>query len=283
VVGGRPIFLAEVASAAGYSGLQSMEDRRRHPRQPVAWPVRLWLRDDSFVSGQAVEASARGAWLHLNWLPSSHLRPNAIYRLDVEHPGTGQTLQCAVEIRHIEGKGVGVQLREAFGLGGRLADALPVDASSAPEPESTPDASASTAHARFVAPDRRVLARVLVIDDDASARDTLADTLTADGYHVARAGTADALATIRSDHPDVAVLDIARAESDAMHILHSVHRDNPRIGVIVLVNAEDLDVAFDSVHQGASDCLFTPVSVELLRRAVARALTAVRARAAGPA
>src|SRR2546427_11690381 len=89
-----------------------VEDRRHEPRQPVAWLVRLWLNEHSFVSGRVVEASTQGAWLYLHWLPAGLLRPDGIYRIDVLHPETGKALMCAAEIRHINQKGAGVRLRQ---------------------------------------------------------------------------------------------------------------------------------------------------------------------------
>ena len=255
-----------------------MEDRRQHPRQPVAWPVRLWLSEHSFVSGRVVEASAQGAWLYLNWLPSAPLRPDAIYRLDVQHPDTGRTLMCAAEIRHVEGKGVGVRLREAFGLGVKSSEAFPGELLNATE--SGPTLETSAAHAQFAASDRRGRARILAVVDDRTARDAVTSALLAEGYHVTQASTAaEALAAVHSEHPDVVLLDIGLPGPGGMTVLQSIRRDNPKIGMIAICAAEDFILAFDSVHGGALDCLFKPLSLDLLSRAVACALTTVRTKA----
>jgi hypothetical protein len=37
-------------------------ERRRHPRFPVAWPVRLWV-DDEPLLGRAEDASRNGLWV----------------------------------------------------------------------------------------------------------------------------------------------------------------------------------------------------------------------------
>ncbi len=257
-----------------------MEDRRQHPRQPVAWPVRLWLSEHSFVSGRVVEASAQGAWLYLNWLPSGPLRPDAIYRLDVQHPESGRTLMCAAEIRHIDGKGIGVRLREAFGLGVQSSEAFPGELLNATLSDPTLDTSTSTAHAQFVPSDRRGLARILAVVDDRAVREAVTNALLAEGYRVTHASAAaEALAAVHSEHPDVVLLDIGLPDPGGMTVLQSIRRDNPKIGVIAICAAEDFILAFDSVHGGALDCLFKPVSLDLLRRAVASALTTVRTKA----
>lgn len=255
-----------------------MEDRRQHPRQPVAWPVRLWLSEHSFVSGRVVEASEQGAWLYLNWLPSVPLRPDAIYRLDVQHPATGRTLMCAAEIRHIEGKGVGVRLREAFGLGVKSSEAFPGELLNATR--SGPGLDSRAAHAQFITSDRRGLARILAAVDDRAVRETATNALLAEGHRVTQASTvAETLAAVQSEHPDVVLLDIGLPDPGGMTVLQSIRRDNPKIGVIAVCNAEDFILAFDSVHGGALDCLFKPLSLELLSRAVACALTTVRTKA----
>jgi CheY-like chemotaxis protein len=255
-----------------------MEDRRRQPRRPVAWPVRLWLSEHSFLAGRAVEASSEGARLYLNWLPAGGLTPDAVYRLDVQHPETAQTLMCAAEVRHIDGKEVGIQLREAFGLGVPVREAFPVDTLETTRPDPVPGAPP----ARFTAQDRRVLARILVVDHDDADRLLLTSALTAEGYRVTHAGTgADAVMVVRGEHPDVVLLGTDLSGLDRLAVLQSIHRDNPRIGVIAVAGTEDLTFAFDSVGGGALDCLFKPVSLNLLRRAVSRALTTVRAAAAG--
>jgi CheY-like chemotaxis protein len=52
-------------------------------------------------------------------------------------------------------------------------------------------------------------AAVLVVDDEASLRDVLAEALESDGYDVVKAGNgAEALARLRERRPDVVVLDL---------------------------------------------------------------------------
>src|SRR5690349_5920637 len=55
-VSGVPLASPRLGSRRPRGG-DHMEERRRHPRNSVAWPVRLWLDDHAFVSGRAVEAS----------------------------------------------------------------------------------------------------------------------------------------------------------------------------------------------------------------------------------
>ena len=247
-----------------------MEERPQHLRNSVAWPVRLWLDDHAFVSGRAVEASTLGAWLYLNWLPTGGFRPGDAYRLEVQSPETGTWLTCVIEIRHVSQKAVGVQLREAF----------PVELLDAPSTRGTLGPSA--AHAEFVAPDRRVFARILVVDDHNSFREVLSHALNEEGYRVTQARTvAEAIAAIRRDHPDLVLLDVDLPDGNGVELLRTIRRDHPTVGTVMMTANDDLTLAFDSIKTGALNCLFKPLSLDLLSRAVAQGLTKVRTAAVG--
>lgn len=84
-----------------------VKDLRRHPRRPVAWPVRVWLSEHFFLDGRAVDASAHGiAATLLNWVAADILKVGDAYRLDVQ-PQTGDGFACLAEIRHLSPHAVG--------------------------------------------------------------------------------------------------------------------------------------------------------------------------------
>lgn len=87
-----------------------MDERREHSRQPVEWPIRLWLNEQSSIAGHAVNASAHGTWVYLSWLPLDLLKPGTPVRLDV-HPGTPEELTCTAVVRRV-GRGIGVETQE---------------------------------------------------------------------------------------------------------------------------------------------------------------------------
>ena len=45
----------------------SPADRRRHPRQPVSWAVRLWIGDETFEGAPSTPASMASAWRTSRW------------------------------------------------------------------------------------------------------------------------------------------------------------------------------------------------------------------------
>jgi hypothetical protein len=93
-----------------------MEERRRFPRYPVAWPVRLGLSERFALAGRATDASAHGMRVVLvNWIPAEILKRGAPYRLEV-YAATKSRFACAAEVRNVTNRGVGLELEIARGF-----------------------------------------------------------------------------------------------------------------------------------------------------------------------
>ncbi len=96
-----------------------MEERRRHARSRVAWSVRLWLSEHCFLAGRAIDASAHGTCVHLNWPPfETTLRPTEVYQLDL-YPDTRNEFPCVGVIRHVNDRVVGLEILEELPIGRR--------------------------------------------------------------------------------------------------------------------------------------------------------------------
>jgi PilZ domain-containing protein len=80
-------------------------ERRRHPRFPVAWPVRLWV-DDEPLLGRAEDVSRHGLWVTL--APTTALRLGKICWIDVQSDEVG-SFTVAGEVRHITGRRIGLE------------------------------------------------------------------------------------------------------------------------------------------------------------------------------
>jgi hypothetical protein len=88
-----------------------VEERRRHLRQRVDWPIRLWVNDTCFLAGKAADAGVEGAFVCMAWLPSGILRIGHTYRVDF-FPGTPEQVRCAAVVRHVTWRGVGLEIIE---------------------------------------------------------------------------------------------------------------------------------------------------------------------------
>jgi hypothetical protein len=85
--------------------MSSTAERRRHPRIPVAWPVRLWV-DDEPLLGRAGDASRQGLWVTV--APTTALRLGKICWIDVMSDEVG-SFTVAGEVRHVTGRHVGLE------------------------------------------------------------------------------------------------------------------------------------------------------------------------------
>lgn len=120
-------------------------------------------------------------------------------------------------------------------------------------------------------PDTR--ARLLVLDDDAGVRETLAAILRRDGYHVRTAGRIpDAAALLLQAPYDLVLTDLRPDEGNGGDVLDDLHALAPGVVVIVLTSFATLESALRALSAGAYAYLVKPTDVEELRLTVARAL-----------
>jgi class 3 adenylate cyclase len=100
------------ASEHEAAAADTLAERRRHPRQPVSWSVRLWVGEEKF-DGRAVDASIHG--ICLVSVPLALLEVGKSYRLEILTGGNGP-VSCVAEVRNLSDHGVGMQTREPLPL-----------------------------------------------------------------------------------------------------------------------------------------------------------------------
>ena len=116
------------------------------------------------------------------------------------------------------------------------------------------------------------MAAILVVDDDATIRDTLYDLLSEDHLcHVAE--TAErALGWLANDVYDVVLTDISMPGLSGVELLGHVRQNQPQTPVIIISGIQDQDHARGMMRLGAFDYLLKPFKLEDVERSVARAL-----------
>jgi DNA-binding NtrC family response regulator len=120
---------------------------------------------------------------------------------------------------------------------------------------------------------------VLVVDDDRTIRETLADYFIALGYATRAVGTATEGRQASAEHaPDVVLVDLRLPDASGLTLLEALRADDPELGVIMLTGHADVATAVQAMRQGALDFLEKPVDLEALGAAVARAAELVRLR-----
>jgi DNA-binding NtrC family response regulator len=116
-------------------------------------------------------------------------------------------------------------------------------------------------------------ARILVVDDEFSVRDSLLNWFRKDGYDVRAVGNAtEALRTLQDGHVDVALLDIKMPGMDGMELQEHTHRIDPQIAVIMITAFASVETAVRALKQGAFDYVTKPIDPDELSHLVKRAL-----------
>jgi two-component system, OmpR family, response regulator len=106
---------------------------------------------------------------------------------------------------------------------------------------------------------------VLVVDDDDAIVDLLTTALRFTGYEVISAQSGfDALRCVRSDRPDLIVLDVNLPELDGFEVCRRIRRDGIQTPVIFLTARDDADALRSGFRHGGDDYLTKPFSLEEL-------------------
>ena len=123
------------------------------------------------------------------------------------------------------------------------------------------------------APDGPVPLTVLVVDDEANIRRTLALCLETDGHKAfSVSNPADALAELSRHSFDLAFVDRPGAEK-GLDLIPAIRAHSPWIKVVVITAYASIETAVESMKQGAFDYLakpFTPAQVKHLTSKIAQ-------------
>ncbi len=124
-------------------------------------------------------------------------------------------------------------------------------------------------------------AEILIVDDEAAIRETVADTLEDEGFHARRAGDgAAALAALNERTPELVLLDIwlEGSDLDGIGVLDELKRRDPELPVIMISGHGTIETAVSAIRKGAYDFIEKPFKADRLLLAIERALEAARLR-----
>lgn len=101
---------------------------------------------------------------------------------------------------------------------------------------------------------------ILIIDDEASLRHTLARILQRASFEVTTAASGqEGLALIGQQTFDLVYLDIRMPDMNGMDVLKAIHTKLPELPVVLFTAQPDLNSALDALRQGATDYLLKPL------------------------
>jgi DNA-binding NtrC family response regulator len=105
-------------------------------------------------------------------------------------------------------------------------------------------------------------AKVLLVDDEVEFGFALVERLRLKHYDVkAVSQVEDALAAVRSDPPDVVLLDFMMPGMDGLEILKFIKQTDPSIEVIMLTGNADTRIMEEVMKSGASDYIMKPADL----------------------
>jgi two-component system, OmpR family, response regulator MprA len=108
-------------------------------------------------------------------------------------------------------------------------------------------------------------ARVLVVDDDRSVRESLRRSLEFNGYDVSLAGDgAEALASIAGQAPDALVIDVMMPRLDGIETTRALRTAGNDLPILVLTARDSVGDRVDGLDAGADDYLTKPFALEEL-------------------
>jgi len=110
---------------------------------------------------------------------------------------------------------------------------------------------------------KEVRGRIVVADDEESARRGLGRILAEDGFevHLASDGE-DALRLVAQESPDVLLTDLRMPGLDGHDLLSRVRRGYPHVAVVIMTAHGTIRSAVQALREGASDYLTKPIDVE---------------------
>ena len=113
--------------------------------------------------------------------------------------------------------------------------------------------------------------RVLVVDDDPTILESVADALAEDGITVTVAeGGVRALALLQRAAPDVVLSDVRMPDIDGLTLLREIKAKHPDIDVVMMTAFDDMPTVVSSMRGGAVEFLVKPLDLKQLRTAIRR-------------
>jgi len=109
------------------------------------------------------------------------------------------------------------------------------------------------------------MAKILVIDDEKSIRDTLKEILEYEDHKVDLAADGDeGLALFNENKYEIVLLDIKMPQKDGIEVLEEIFKINYEIPVIMISGHGNIDTAVESIKKGAYDFIEKPLDLNRL-------------------
>jgi DNA-binding NtrC family response regulator len=120
------------------------------------------------------------------------------------------------------------------------------------------------------------MARILVVDDEATIREILTRRLTSWGHEViAVHGAEPALEEMARARVDIVFSDVIMPRYDGVWLAGRIREQWPGTPIVAVSGAEDMETVIKMRKYGAVDYVVKPIGREMLHQALERALAAL--------
>jgi DNA-binding NtrC family response regulator len=117
------------------------------------------------------------------------------------------------------------------------------------------------------------MARILVVDDEASIREILTRRLTQWGHEVATANSAEAALTEMAAAPaQIVFSDVIMPLFDGVWLAREIRERWPTTVIVAVSGAQEMETVVNMRKHGAIDYVAKPIGREMLHQALERAL-----------
>ena len=117
------------------------------------------------------------------------------------------------------------------------------------------------------------MAKIIVIDDDQSIRETICSYLKRKEHiSLSAENGVEGFELIKAKHPDLVISDIRMPELDGLGLLEKVKEFDPSIRMILMTAYDDMNTTISAIRKGAYDYLEKPLELNRLDITLERAL-----------
>ncbi len=117
------------------------------------------------------------------------------------------------------------------------------------------------------------MTKILIVDDERSIRNSLAELLEMEGYSVIKAEDGEqALELIANEEISLIISDIKMPKMDGDQFLNIVTNSYPEIPMIMISGHGSIESAVDCIHKGAADFVEKPIDMNRMLVSVKNAL-----------
>ena len=106
------------------------------------------------------------------------------------------------------------------------------------------------------------MAKILVIDDERSIRNSMKDILSFEGHEVILAENGmEGLVAVKSDKPEVVFCDIKMPKKEGIEVLQRIKEFTPETPVIMISGHGTIETAIEAIKKGAYDFIEKPLDL----------------------